>query len=1314
MVYQSINLLKTPYKTPYRGLMPYLEEDAEYFFGREKDRNNIIANLKGSALTVLYGSSGVGKSSVLQAGVAYTLQQEAKQNFNNCGTPEFAIVVFNSWRDDPLVGLANLVRQSVAQAMERNVSELIELFPWLVQNPPTLTQTFQGWSNLLTRKDVRGKLFIILDQFEEYFLYHPEEEGEGTFFAEFPRVVNRPDVNFLISIREDALAQLDRLKAKIPSLFDNYLRIRHIDAQSAYRAIVKPIEKYNELASSEQPISIEEDLAKVVIDQVGQFVRESNGRGGLEKLRPQLEKQVETPYLQLVITRLWEEEMNAGSRCLQLKTFLNLGGAKQIVTDHLNEKMESLSEEEKKAAAKVFQYLVTPSGNKIAYSILDLVKLTGLKEKQLNNLLEKLSNGRQRILRPVGPSPSQPDIERYEIFHDILAQPILEWRKQYLVDEEKQRGNLAIKEGLPAQSLRQLKLGRHEIAALLARQAYLFYQREPNKVLYQIDEALRETVCIDYFNNCLRGHNGISALAFNPQSYQILASADYQGNILLWDLRRQSEVSQRIKLKDFHKKVNALAYSPDGKMLASGSSDGKIYLWRDLTNLDQPQILGHHDESVASIAFNWNGTILASGSDDKTIKLWNTENKSETKPIAILGKHAKAIRSVAFSPDQENGYLLASGSKDRRIILWDIHDNSCLAVLTDHIDVVRSVAFNPKNSQMLASGSEDNKVIIWDLSNLEKIVEIKSLTEHQNGVLSVAFSSDGKWLASGSVDQTIQLWKLDPSKPENILLKETLRGHNFGISAVAFSSDNQILASGSWDKTIRLWHLHPSKAIPQILGRHKDNIMSVAVSPDGQWLASGSWDNKVRLWDVRNPKTKPELLKEYEHGDKVFAVAFDHNSQMLASASADRTIRLLNLQELEENPQVLKGHVNGVSSVAFSPDGLWLVSGSWRKEKYKKNDQQDDRTVRLWDLQSLKTTEQPVSKILWRHENSVTSVAFSPDGQMLASGSDDATIKLLDLRKAKGSTWDLIYEQSSNDFPQNSVSSSIATLVNDHKARFIPLKGHDDRVWSVAFNPKRKMLASGSDDRTIRLWDLSQEEEKPQVIPVGKKEHNFRVGSVAFSPDGQKLASGSYDKNIRVWDLNHLGEEPIVLRGHEQSVTSIAFYHDSKKLVSGSYDNTIQEWIVDTKFLADLVCETVQRNLSHKEWKWFMGDDIPYERTCPNLPAGEGTSEVTIAEEVSELEREFRDKLAQLFAGQKYVLEFIKRKTAQQPDISEEDVTNFLNKPKGDDGTYYRLETLRLYGFLEITDKGHEPGTIRYGLSPRYQEYLSKIKANKA
>ena len=257
-------------------------------------------------------------------------------------------------------------------------------------------------------------LLIILDQFEEYFLYHPQEDGEGTFAVEFPRAVNRPDlrVSFLISIREDALAKLDRFKGRIPNLFDNYLRIEHLDREAARAAIEKPIEQYNRLrATDRQKVSIEPALVEAVLDQVktGQVILGEAGRGDWSGPARLTEEQIETPYLQLVMTRLWDEEMRAGSHILRLETLNRLGGAEHIVETHLDEAMSTLPADEQDIAARVFHYLVTPSGTKIAHTTPDLAEYAELPETQLTPVLEKLSGGGDRILRPVAPPPDQSD-----------------------------------------------------------------------------------------------------------------------------------------------------------------------------------------------------------------------------------------------------------------------------------------------------------------------------------------------------------------------------------------------------------------------------------------------------------------------------------------------------------------------------------------------------------------------------------------------------------------------------------------------------------------------------------------------------------------------------------------------------------------------------------------------------------------------------------------------------------------------------------------------------------------------------------------
>jgi len=407
--------------TPYKGLVPYGEEDAAYFFGRETERDIITANLQASRLTLLYGLSGVGKTSVLRAGVAQHLRQIARQNLDERGSPEFAVTVFSAWRDDPVAGLVDGARASIAKAM--NVPALDPVRPGAL-----LSETLHGLA-----LSAGGDLFIILDQFEEYFLYHGEESQEDSFAAEFARAVNCVDsrVSFLISIREDAIAKLDRFKGRIPGLFKNYLRIDHLDRESARRAITKPIDKFNEAHKSDAlPVKIEPDLVEAVLDQVkvGEDILGQGGRGVVASTQSISlgVARIETPYLQMVLTRLWEEEMNTGSRVLRLQTLNALHGAKHIVRTHLDQAMDRLGADQQDAATRLFDFLVTPSGTKIAHSVADLAYFAKLPLDRVQPLLTILAAQEVRVLRAVAASGNQP--ERYEIFHDVLAPAILDWR----------------------------------------------------------------------------------------------------------------------------------------------------------------------------------------------------------------------------------------------------------------------------------------------------------------------------------------------------------------------------------------------------------------------------------------------------------------------------------------------------------------------------------------------------------------------------------------------------------------------------------------------------------------------------------------------------------------------------------------------------------------------------------------------------------------------------------------------------------------------------------------------------------------------
>jgi tetratricopeptide (TPR) repeat protein len=457
-----MNKIKSPIM-PYKGLMPYSDskEDARFFFGREQKKQIIIANLIASRLTLLYGPSGVGKSSVVRAGAAFQLQQQARETRNQGKVPKSIVVVFDAWRDqDPLASLVKSIQDAIALTLPKGFATIPLSAKNLLEGIASLTIPDPG-----NKQKPTVDLLVILDQFEEYFLYHGNEDGEGTFAVEFPRLVNHPrlGISFLISMRDDSTTKLDRFKGRIPNLFANRLSVEHLNTNAAREAIVRPLKEYNSLvvnngeevidpeqvdrilAQSGGQVGIEPQLVREILSEVrtGQV---SLGQVGGGSVKGQIDGSedipVETPFLQLVLTRLWEEEVPKGSKVLRLATLQRLGGAENIVKSHLDKVMNKLTRSEQDTAALIFYQLVTPSGSKIAHSVRDLSFFSKLPPQQISDALAKLVDTNDRILRSVvvpGVDKDQPPEPRYEIFHDVLGSAVLDWRSRHEHKQDQER-----------------------------------------------------------------------------------------------------------------------------------------------------------------------------------------------------------------------------------------------------------------------------------------------------------------------------------------------------------------------------------------------------------------------------------------------------------------------------------------------------------------------------------------------------------------------------------------------------------------------------------------------------------------------------------------------------------------------------------------------------------------------------------------------------------------------------------------------------------------------------------------------------------
>jgi WD40 repeat protein len=592
--------------------------------------------------------------------------------------------------------------------------------------------------------------------------------------------------------------------------------------------------------------------------------------------------------------------------------------------------------------------------------------------------------------------------------------------------------------------------------------------RDKTAVLWEADSG-REL-------RAFRGHAyEVEAVAFSPDGKRILTGSG--DTAALW------EADSGRPIRTFQgasgDRVRAVAFSPDGKRVLTGSSSSAV-LWEADSGRRLRTFQGHtrqtvaavpdappdvanrtpegHTDDVTAVAFSPDGKRILTGSSDKTAMLWEADSGRKTRSFK---GHTKGVTAATFSPD---GKRVLTGSDDETAALWEADSGRKIRSFQGHTGFVSAVAFSPDGKQVL-TGSWDKTAVLWEAGSAR---QIRPYEGHKRGVTAVAFSPDGKQVLTGSFDHTAGLWETDSARQVR-----SFQGHTSGVSAVAFGPDGKHVLTGLKDGVAALWDAESGRQTRTSKG-HFDAVVAVAFSPDGKQVLTGSWDKTAIVWE----------------------------------AQSGRRIR------------TFQGHPPGVVAVAFSPDGKHVLANSRGK------------TAALWEAGNGRQI-----RTFQGHRDAVSAVAFSPDGKLILTGSHDTTAALWEAdsgRKVRS------FEGHFNRISPGSVGS------------FRP-----GWVHAAAFSPDGQRILTGSQDETAVLWEADS----------GRKLHVFRhsgaVRAVCFSPDGKLVLTASENKTAALWDAES-GRQIRILQGHTDAVNAVAFRSDGKRVLTASEDGTARLWDVAT------------------------------------------------------------------------------------------------------------------------------------------------------